>query len=169
MTRSLQAWAQPVLASCGLFGQTPPPPPALECASVKPAAPGDGRGSAAVREPATPAIPLSSRYDERANRRAYEWAIPAPWPKLPKQLYRRRVGTALSPRSRRAPRRTIQQISRDCWWSASVWFSIMRMKNMAYYELVVAKSGLKMKEGGSCSRCRSGRRRLRSFRRRRPH
>jgi hypothetical protein len=133
-----------VLASCALFGQTAPPPPAFEVASVKPAAPEERAGISGGPGTSDPGLFRCSSVTLRTLLlRAYGWE---PFQLLgPSSLDADRYSIVATV----PPGATKNQFNQMLQGLLVGRFGLAfhhEMKNMAYYELVVAKSGLKMKE-----------------------
>ena len=137
-----------VLASCGLFGQTAPPPPAFEVASVKPAVPGERPGISGGPGTSDPGLFRCSSVTLRTLvLRAYGLKG---FQLLGPSFLSSSIGADRYSIVAKVPSgATKDQFNQMLQGLLVERFGLVfhhETRNIAYYELVVAKSGLKMKE-----------------------
>jgi uncharacterized protein (TIGR03435 family) len=137
-----------VLASCGLFGQTATTPPAFEVASIKPTAPGErGRisGGPGTSDPELfrwPRVTLRNLIGRAYGLKDFQLLGPS-------FLAASTSADQYSIVAKVPPGATKDQFNQMLQELLVERFGLVfhhETKNVAYYELVVAKSGLKMKE-----------------------
>jgi uncharacterized protein (TIGR03435 family) len=137
-----------VLASCGLFGQTATTPPAFEVASIKPAAPGERGGISGGPGTSDPGLFRWSLVTLRGLiLRAYELKG---FQLLGPSVLSNSIGAnRYSIVAKVPPGATKDQFNQMLQGLLVERFGLVfhhETKDVAYYELVVAKAGLKMKE-----------------------
>jgi uncharacterized protein (TIGR03435 family) len=148
MRTIVSALGAAVLASCGLFGQTAAPPPAFEVASVKLAAAGERAGMTGGPGTSDPGLFRWSRVTLR-NLIGKAYGLRDFQLLGPSFLDRSLHADHYSIVAKVPPGATKDQFNQMLQALLVERFGLVfhhEMKDIAYFELVVAKSGLKMKE-----------------------